>query len=75
MKRHYYAPVFGENHELVRYAGATVEATPPEGGRRLKKVEKTILKPLRTGRNAAFEAIRATLSDGERIDKRTVKSL
>ena len=34
MKRHYYASVFGQDHELVRYAGATVEATTPEGGRR-----------------------------------------
>ena len=36
MKKHYYAHVYGPRHELVRYAGAVVEATGPEGASRLK---------------------------------------
>ncbi len=76
MKKRYHAPVFGPRHELLRYAGATVEATGPEGASRLKPGDgKKRLERLKTGRNAAFEAIRATLSGGERVLKRTVRSL
>lgn len=75
MKKSYYAPVFGPHHELLRYAGAIVEATGPEGASRLKPGQKTTLKPLDTGRNAAFKAIQSTLADGERVLKRTVRSL
>lgn len=75
MKKSYYAPVFGPHHELVRYAGAVVEATGPEGAARLKPGEKKTLKPLATGRNAAFVAIQASLAEGERVLKRTVRSL
>ena len=75
MKKSYYAPVFGPHHELVRYAGAVVEATGPEGAARLKPGEKKTLKPIATGRNAAFEAIQASLAEGERVLKRTVRSL
>lgn len=86
MKKHYYAPVYGPRHELVRYAGAVVEATGPEGASRLKpgdekrkdgekKGKRSGLKPLGTGRTAAFTAIQATLAEGERVLKRTVRSL
>ena len=75
MKKRYYAPVYGPRHELVRYAGAVVEATGPEGASRLKPGDKTKLKPLETGGNAAFAAICATLAKGERVLKRTVRSL
>lgn len=75
MKKSYYAPVFGPHHELLRYAGAVVEATGPEGASRLKPGKKEELKALDTGRNAAFKAIQATLADGERVLKRTVRSL
>ena len=75
MKKHYFAPVYGPRHELVRYAGVVVEATGPEGGHRQKPGDKTVLKPLETGGNAAFEAICATLAEGERVLKRTVRSL
>ncbi len=76
MKKSYYAPVFGPHHELLRYAGAVVEATGPEGACRLKPGDgKKTLKPLDTGRNAAFKAIQATLAEGERVLKRTVRSL
>ena len=30
MKKYYIAPVYGPKDQLVRYAGAMVEATPPE---------------------------------------------
>lgn len=75
MKKSYYAPVFGPHHELLRYAGAIVEATGPEGASRLKPGKKEELKPLDKGRNAAFKAIQSTLADGERVLKRTVRSL
>ena len=86
MKKRYFAPVFGPRHELVRYAGAVVEATGPEGASRLKpgdekrkdgdkKGKRAGLKPLETGGNAAFAAICATLAEGERVLKRTVRSL
>ena len=86
MKKSYYAPVFGPRHELLRYAGAVVEATGPEGASRLKpgdekrkdgdkKGKRSGLTPLGTGRTAAFAAICATLAKGERVLKRTVRSL
>ena len=76
MKKQYHAPVFGPRHELLRDAGAVVEATGPEGASRLKPGDgKETLKPLPTGRNAAYKAILATLSEGERVLKRTVRSL
>lgn len=75
MKKSYYAPVFGPHHELLRYAGAVVDATGPEGASRLKPGEKKTLKPLATGHNAAFAAIQASLAEGERVLKRTVRSL
>ena len=40
MKKSYYAPVFGPHHELLRYAGAVVEATGPEGASRQKPGQK-----------------------------------
>ena len=46
-----------------------------EGGRRQKPGDKTKLKPLETGGHAAFVAICATLAEGERVLKRTVRSL
>ena len=94
MKKHYFAPVYGPRHELVRYAGVVIEATGPEGACRLKPGEENgklpcakkgklstkekkvhELKPLDTGHHAAFEAICATLAEGERVLKRTVRSL
>lgn len=69
MKKKYFAPVFGPRHELLRYAGATVEATPPQGSQPRTSADG------KTGRRAAFDAISASLSDGERILKRTVRSL
>ena len=69
MSTYYFAPVYGPKDQLVRYAGVTVEATPPE--MRQRKPEKgKRLAPLNTGRNAAFTAIKATLAPGERVARR-----
>ena len=74
MKKYYIAPVYGSKDQLVRYAGAMVEATPPE--MRERKPEKgNRLAPLPTGRNAAFAAVQKTLAPGERVSRRDFRSI
>lgn len=74
MKKYYIAPVYGPKDQLVRYAGATVEATPPE--MRERKPEKgKRLAPLPTGRNAAFAAIKQTLAPGELVARRDLRTI
>ena len=76
MKKYYVVPVFGSKHQLVRYAGALVEATPPEMQARLKKGDGDVrLAPLHTGRNAAYEAVLKTLAPGECISKHSFRSV
>ncbi len=74
MKKYYFAPVYGSKDQLLRYAGVTVEATPPE--LRERKPEKgKRLAPLPTGRNAAFAAIQKALAPGERVSRRNIRSI
>ena len=74
MSTYYFAPVYGPKDQLLRYAGVTVEATPPE--MRQRKPEKgKRLAPLPTGRNAAFAAIQQTLAPGERVAKRDIRAI
>ena len=90
MSTYYFAPVYGPKDQLVRYAGVTVETTPPEMRRRLApqdaeeedvspfqvRYEKGLrLAPLATGRNAAFAAIQQTLAPGERVAKRDLRTI
>ena len=76
MKKYYVAPVFGSKHQLVRYAGALVEATPPEMQARLKKGDRNVrLAPLDTGRNAAYAAVLKTLAPDERVNKDSFRSV
>ena len=76
MKKRYIAPVYDSNHKLVRYAGAEVEATPPEMQARLKKGDGGVrLAPLNTGRNAAYAAVLKTLAPGERVSKHSFCSV
>lgn len=75
MKKTYFAPVFGPRHELIRHAGVVVDATRPEDMCRRPKNKNDKLKPLGTGRHAAFLAIKATLDRGERVLERHVRSL
>ena len=74
MSTYFFAPVYGPNDQLLRYAGVTVEATPPE--MRQRKPEKgKRLAPLPTGRNAAFATIQKTLAPDERVAKRDFRSI
>ena len=74
MNTYYFAPVYGPKDQLVRYAGVTVEATPPE--MRQRKPEKgKRLAPLATGRNAAFAAIKQTLAPDEHVARRDFRSI
>ena len=74
MSTYYFAPVYGPKDQLVRYAGVTVEATPPE--MRERKPEKgKRLAPVTTGRNAAFAAIKQTLAPGERVARHDLRTI
>ena len=74
MKKYYIAPVYGPKDQLVRYAGAMVEATPPEMRERKPENGKR-LAPLATGRNAALAAVQKTLAPGERVSRRDFRSI
>ena len=74
MSTYFFAPVYGPKDQLVRYAGVSVEATPPE--LRQRKPEKgKRLAPLPTGRNAAFAAIQQPLVPGERVTRRDFRAI
>ncbi len=74
MSTYYFTPVYGPKDQLLRYAGVTVEATPPEMRQRKPEKGKRLV-PLPTGRNAAFAAIQQTLAPGERVARRDFRSI